>query len=318
MADPMSAAVIDHHGGLAALRITRVPRPVAGPGERLVRVSRSAVNYADERWCATGVNHFTGRIDPLPFIPGGEVAGVDDESGARVVALCRNGGYAHYATAPVELVHAVPDDISLDVALAAFVPGLTAWFLLDLLPAEARDEPLLVVGASGAVGTVLLRLVRARGYRTVVATASSPAARDRIEPEVSAVVDPAPEGFTDRLLAAAGGPIGTVLDSAGGPVLEAALAALAPRGRLVTYGTASGVPATVDPRSLIVGSRTVTGFWLMDHVADRERSERALAELFGLLRSGALAVAEPRLHPLALAPTALSGHAPGGRVLLVP
>ncbi|SFO53312.1 NADPH2:quinone reductase [Actinomadura madurae] len=315
----MSAVVVRELGGPEALRPERTAIPEPGAGAVLIRVSRSVVNFADDRMCRTGVNHFTGRVDPPPFVPGGEIVGTRRDTGERVVALCRTGGYAQFAVASEDAVFPVPEQIEDEAALAVFVPGLTAAFLLDVAGLPAADTSVVIHGASGAVGRVLLRLLRGGPCR-VIASASTPRSREGIARDGTTVIDAEPDGLTERIRAACGGrPVDVVLDPIGGPVLEASLGALAPRGRLVTFGNASGAAATVDPRSLIVGSRTVTGFWLMDHTHDRAACEAHLARLFALADD--LATTPARTFPLdeaAKAMTTTRERAHTSRVLLDP
>src|SRR6476469_5556829 len=112
-------------GGPEVLKLTELPPPVPGPGQVLIRVTHAGLNFADTH---TRTNSYV-RKATLPLVPGGEVAGVREDTGERVVALTGDGGYAEYAVAPRELVYPVPDELDDEAALAVLIQGLTAWHL---------------------------------------------------------------------------------------------------------------------------------------------------------------------------------------------
>src|SRR4051794_13570706 len=110
-------------GGPEGLELVEVPGPEPADGEGLVRVSRAGLNFADTH---QREDQYVQR-QSLPLIPGSEVAGVREDTGERVVALCGRGGYAEYATAPADRVFPVPDGLDDGTALALLLQGLTAW-----------------------------------------------------------------------------------------------------------------------------------------------------------------------------------------------
>ena len=112
-------------GGPEVLRLAELELPVAGPGEVLIRVTRAGLNFADTH---TRTNSYVQKAT-LPLVPGGEVAGVREDTGERVVALVGTGGYAEYAVAPEQLVFGIPDGLDDGTALAMIVQGTTAWHL---------------------------------------------------------------------------------------------------------------------------------------------------------------------------------------------
>ena len=92
----MRAIQVTEFGGPEVLRLVDVPAPEPGDGEVGIRVSRAGINYADTHQRR---NEYLAAAQ-LPLIPGAEVAGVREDTGERVVAMCGTGGYAEYATAP--------------------------------------------------------------------------------------------------------------------------------------------------------------------------------------------------------------------------
>src|SRR5208282_1449923 len=103
----MRAIQMTEFGGPEVLKLTELAAPEPAAEEVLIRVTRAGVNFADTH---TRTNSYV-RKATLPLIPGGEVAGIREDTGERVVALVGTGGYAEYAVAPSDRVFAIPDDI---------------------------------------------------------------------------------------------------------------------------------------------------------------------------------------------------------------
>src|SRR3954468_15734059 len=104
----MRAIQMTEFGGPEVLELTELPKPEPGPNDVLIRVTHAGLNFADTH---TRTNSYV-RKATLPLIPGGEVAGIREDTGERVVALVGDGGYAEYAVAPAALVGAIPGDTS--------------------------------------------------------------------------------------------------------------------------------------------------------------------------------------------------------------
>ena len=101
----MRAIQMTEFGGPEVLRLAELPTPQPGPEEVLIRVTRAGLNFADTH---TRTNSYVQKAT-LPLVPGGEVAGVREDTGERVVALTGSGGYAEYAIAPADRVFTIPD-----------------------------------------------------------------------------------------------------------------------------------------------------------------------------------------------------------------
>ncbi|MFD3939296.1 zinc-binding dehydrogenase [Streptomyces sp. NPDC058611] len=251
----MRATQAREFGGPEVLVPVEVPDPVAGPGQVLV-----AVAAVDTIFVETQVRSGWGQeffpITP-PYVPGGGIAGtvratgegVDPGwTGRRVVAsIGSTGGYAELAVAPVEALAAVPDGVSLTDAAALVHDGVTATKLLDTT-ALKPGEQVLVVGASGGMGTVLVQLAKAAGARVVgVARGERKTALVR-ELGADAVIDgAAPDWARQAREALGGGGADVVLDGVGGEIGLAAYALVADGGRFSAHGAPTGGFAPVDP-----------------------------------------------------------------------
>src|SRR3954468_19858762 len=257
----MRAIRIEEWGGPEGLQLGEdAPRPEPSEGEDPVHVTRAGINFADTH---ARENSYLARYE-LPLTPGAEVAGTT-EDGRRVAAMVGSGGYAESAVFPSSQVVPIPDGVSDGQALAILIQGLTAWHLYRTSARLAAGESVVVIAAAGGVGSLAVQLGRALGAGRVIATASSEDKRSlALELGADAAVDAAPEGLADRLVAANDAHrVDVVFEMAGGEVFEQSLRALAPFGRLVAYGAASGERNEVQTGRLMRGSAAVVGFWLM-------------------------------------------------------
>jgi NADPH:quinone reductase len=286
---------ISEFGGPEVLELVDIERPVAGDGDVLVRVTRAGVNFADTH--SRSDSYLTRP--PLPYVPGGEVAGVREDSGERVIALSGNGGYAEYAVVAEDLCWPLPNAVSDDQALALLVQGVTAWHLLHTSARVRSGESVVVHAAAGGVGSLAVQLARRAGAR-VIATASTEAKRAlALDLGAHAAVSPEGEGLAARLIEANGGKrVDVVLEMTGGKVFRESLKALGRFGRLAVYGQASHEPSPVEAALLQDRSRSVVGYWLMDAIAHGMIAE-PLAELLSLVAAGELRTVVGGVHPLA-------------------
>jgi NADPH2:quinone reductase len=315
----MRAIQMTEFGGPEVLKLTELPRPEPGPDDLLIRVSRAGLNFADTH---TRTNSYVRKAS-LPLTPGGEVAGVREDTGERVVALVGDGGYAEYATAPKQLVFPIPEEIDDGTALALLTQGVTAWHLFRTAGRVADQESVVVHSAAGGVGSLAVQLGRPLGAGRVIATASSEKKRAlALELGADVAIDPAAEGLTERLIEANGGrSVDVVFEMAGGEVFDASYAALARFGRIVVCGIASQQPNEVRTGSLLRHSRAVVGFYLFHCLERPGMFGDALAELFARARSGELKAVVGRAYPLGEAAQAhidLRGRGTTGKLLLDP
>src|SRR4051812_26580094 len=320
----MRAVQITRFGGPEVLDVVDLPDPVPGDGEHLYEVSAAGINYADTHQTE---NSYLSQQE-LPFIPGTEFVGRAD-GGPRVVGLAPAGGYAQKVTAPRRLTWEVPDAVTDEQALALVVQGATAWHLLRTCTHLQPGESVVVIAGAGGVGSLAVQLARHWGAGRVIATASSPEKRALAEElGAHATVDPAladddPKAFTAALREANDGkPVDIVLEMTGGNVFAGSLSALAPFGRLVTYGMAARqeTPA-VPPGALMQRSRAVIGFWLAHCMARPQMMDAAMNDLLPMVADGALKPVVGGRYPLSAvrdAHQALLARRTTGKLVLDP
>jgi NADPH2:quinone reductase len=282
----MRAIQMKEFGGPEVLELVELPTPEPRPDEVLIKVTRAGLNFADTH---TRTNSYV-RKATLPLVPGGEVAGVREDTGERVVALVGDGGYAEYAVAPSRLVYPIPDGLDDGAALALIIQGLTAWHLYKTAARVGAGESVVVHSAAGGVGSLAVQLGHALGAGRVIATASSAEKRAlALELGADVAIEPDADGLTERLLDANDGqPVDAVFDMAGGAVFDASYKALAPFGRIVVCGIASQEPNEVRTGSLLRHSRSVVGFYLFHTLERQAMFTDALVDLFARAVRGEL------------------------------
>jgi NADPH:quinone reductase len=292
----MRAIQMTEFGGPEVLTLSELPVPVPGPDEVLIRVTRAGLNFADTH---TRTNSYVQKAT-LPLVPGGEVAGIREDIGERVVALVGSGGYAEYASAPKDLVFPIPDELDDGTALALIVQGLTAWHLYKTAGRVAEGESVVVHAGAGGVGSLAVQLGHPLGAGRVIATASSAEKRAlALELGADAAVDPGADGLTERLIEANGGqPVDVVFEMSGGEVFDASYRALAPFGRIVAYGIATNQANQVSTGSLLRHSRSVVGFYLFHCLQRPGMFSDALGELFARAARGELKAIVGGTYPL--------------------
>jgi NADPH2:quinone reductase len=317
----MRAIQITEFGGPDVLREADIPQPEAAPerSEVLIKVNRAGINFADTHHRE---NTYLAPAQ-LPLVPGTEVAGTRVDNGERVVALTGTGGYAEYAVAAAATTFPVPDGIDDGAALALLVQGITAWHLYATSARLRAGESVVVHAGAGGVGTLAVQLGRHFDAGRVIATASSENKRELCRSlGADAAIDSAADGMAQRMLEANDGRgVDAVFEMAGGEVFAQSLRALAPFGRVVLYGMASGEPPRVDPGALMRHSTGVIGFWLVHALGSPAMTGDVLARLFELVLEGALTPVLGATYPLAEAERAhrdLAARTTTGKLVLDP
>jgi NADPH:quinone reductase len=258
MTNSMKAVTIPEFGPAEVLRLDAVAVPEPGPGEVSIDVAYAGANFAE-------VLYRQGVVDvPLPFVPGIEVSGRIRALGAGVeglsvgepvaaLTIVASGGYAEVVTTSAALVAPLP---GTGLAVAAAVPSnsTTAFLVLERVARLERGERVLVHAAAGGVGSQLGQVARLLGAGRVVGTVGSKA-------KIAAAKAFGYDEVVLRDEVAGTGEFDVVVDMVGGPARRASLDRLAPMGRLVVMGNASGAEDVgISANELWFTTKTVSGF----------------------------------------------------------
>ena len=293
-----------HHTGppTEVLHLVDIDEPTPASGEVRLRVRAAAIGMPDAFLCR-GTYAFD---PPTPFVPGQEVCGIVDAvgdgvdltPGTRVMAVTNfydgRGGFAEATVARADTVFRVPDTMR-DLDAASFRIGLTtAWIGLVRRGALQPGERLLVLGAAGGSGAAAVQLGRALGA-TVIAVVAGPdkaALCARLGADV--VIDRTGHDVIDAVRAATDGDgIDVVYDPVGGAAADATVRVLAPGGRLLAIGFASGAWARPDTAALVRANAALVGVYAGGGTrAENEADHEALLALVadGHLTGAATAV----------------------------
>lgn len=322
----MQSIRVHSTGGPEVLRYEQAERPVPGPGQVLVQVQATGLNFIE-------VYQRTGLYPvPLPFTPGSEAGGrvveigpgvSEVKVGDQVASHGFTGSYAEFSLAPADRLIVLPPGVSPRVAAAVMLQGMTAHYLACSTFPLAPGHTCLVHAAAGGTGQLLCQIAHLRGARvigTVSTESKAELARAAGADEVILYTQQDFEVETRRLTDGAG--VNVVYDSVGRTTFAKGLNCLVPRGMMVLFGQSSGPVGPIDPQVLNTkGSLYLTRPTLWAYAGTRsELLERASAVL-GWLADGSLKVSIGREFPLSAAAEAhveLEGRRTAGKVLLIP
>jgi NADPH2:quinone reductase len=313
----MLAAVIHELGAVPALE--QVPEPVAGPGQTLLSLRAAGLNPVD---LAIGSGRYYGGHPPVPFVAGSEAVGHVVASqrfrvGARVyVGRAVSGSLAERVVAADGDAWELPEGDDDELAVALGIAGLAGWLPLAYRARLQPGERVLVLGATGSVGSVAVQVARLLGAGRIVAAGRDDAGLERARRlGADVTVNLSTPNLASALREAAGGQgPEVVVDPLWGSPALAALDAAAPGARIVNLGQ-SAAPTASIPSPLLRG-RALT---LLGHSSGRVPvAERAAAHrtLLAHARAGRLTL-ERRSYPLRRAPGAWQEQAAGPRRKLV-
>jgi NADPH2:quinone reductase len=322
----MKAIHVHQFGDASVLHYEDAPLPEPAPGEVCVKLAASGLNFID-------IYHRTG-LYPLatPFTPGMEGAGTveavgpevtDLKPGDRVAYPSQMGSYAEYVTVPAARTVPVPDDITLEIAAATMLQGITAHYLAaSTFPLQAGDRA-LVHAAAGGVGLLLVQIAKRRSAWVVGTCSTEEKAQLAREAGADEVILYSQQDFESEVKRLTGGRgVDVVYDAVGKTTFDKSLNSLRPRGMMVLYGQASGPAPPLDLQVLNQkGSLYVTRPSMGAYIATREELLSRAADLFGWIQSGQLNVRIDQSFPLAQAADAhryMEGRQTKGKVLLIP
>jgi NADPH:quinone reductase-like Zn-dependent oxidoreductase len=287
----MKAAIFHEHGGPEVIRVADIPRPEPGPGQVRIRVRASSLNHLD-----LSVRRGMPFPVPMPHIGGADIAGTVDALGAgvegvdvgtrvvvdpslhwefyqgvrsgpalpsprfQILGEHTQGGFAEYAVVPAGNLLQVPDGVGHHTAAAAGLVSVTAWRGLMTRGRVRAGERVLITGGSGGVSTMAIQMARHAGAQVFVLT-SGPENVRRVERlGAHAGLDRLAGDPGDVIREATGSRrVDLILDSVGAPLWSTLIRALAPGGRLVTYGTTAGSEGQTELRHVFWKQLSIMG-----------------------------------------------------------
>jgi len=322
----MQAIQILTTGSADVLTLRDLPTPAPGPGEALIRIEASGVNFIDTYFRE-------GRYPAqLPYTLGQEASGIivsvapdvtTVKPGDRVAWCLVPGTYAQLAVAPADRLVAIPDHVSFQQAAAAILQGMTAHYLAhSTYPIQPGDEVLIHAGAGGT-GLLLIQMAKARGARVFTTVSTEEKAALARAAGADEVIFYTQEDFVAKIKTLTKGKgLPVVYDSVGKSTFEQSLQCLQPRGLLVLFGGASGA---VPPFDLIrlstMGSLYITRPTLKNYIATRDDLEARAKDVFDGVANGSLKLRIEHIYPLADAAHAhrdLESRKTTGKLLLIP
>ena len=319
----MRAIQVNVPGGPENLQLVDIATPRPGPGQALVRLVASGVNFIDI-YFRTGLY----KAD-LPIAIGSEGAGTVEAIGEgvtevapgdRVAYAMARGSYAEYAVVPgVQLVK-IPAHLDFQRAAAAMLQGMTAHYLTHSTYALKAGDTCLVHAAAGGAGGLIVQMAKNLGARvlgTVSTAEKAQIARVSGADEVILYTEREFDVEARRLTGGRG--VDVVYDSVGKTTFEKSLNALRPRGTLALFGQSSGSVPPIDPAILAKGSLFLTRPGLPHYLLTREELLWRAGEVLDAIDAGTLRLRIDRTYPLAEAAAAhrdLESRKTAGKLLL--
>jgi NADPH:quinone reductase len=309
----MQALLSTAPGGPETLVLSKLPDPVAGPGELLVRVRAAAINYPD----VLIIEDKYQMRPPRPFAPGGEIAGeveaVGDgvegwAIGDRLIAVPGFGGLAEKVVISAKTAISLPASRSFVDGAALLLTYATSIHALYDRGKLAPEQTLLVLGAAGGVGLAAVELGKARGARVIAAVSSEPKAQAARDAGADATMV-YPAGPFDREMSKAldaqfkeaVGPNGAdvIYDPVGGDYAEPALRAIAWEGRYLVVGFPAGIPRLPLNLTLLKSCDVCGVFWGAFAARDPKANAAHVETLFALWDDGKIGPRVSATYPLA-------------------
>jgi NADPH:quinone reductase len=277
------------------LVVDNIKDPVADADEVLVDLVYGTINPLDV-WCCAG--NFAA-LTPLPHTPGAEGLGTVNGKTVIVngsgVGIARPGTYAEKIAAPASSITVVPDGIDPQQAASLGIAGVTAFRCLVTKGAAATGDTVLVTGASGGVGSLVVQLARHRGIRVLAQTSNAEKADELFDLGADRVIVAADGDALPKALE--GETPSVIVDGVAGSFVPSLIDSLAPDGRYVNYGTSGGTAVHFDMRTLYRKGVTLTGY---TGLRETSRAD-AFAALFDAITSGHLRIVIDEILPLAKA-----------------
>ena len=322
----MKAIRVNQTGGPEVLSYEEIAAPSPGPGQALVKIEASGVNFIDIYFRTGLYKHET------PFTNGQEGAGVveavgdgvaDLQPGDRVAYTGVPGSYAEYAVVPAAKLVKLPDSVSAKMGAAVMLQGMTVHYLTHSTFPLMPGHTCLVHAAAGGIGLILVQVAKMRGAQ-VIGTCSTAEKAEQVKAAGAdhVILYTEQDFVAETKEITHGRGVDVAYDSVGKATWEGSLNCLRPRGMLVLFGNASGPVPPIDPLLLSQkGSIFVTRPTLAHHIADRQELEDRARDVLGWVGQERIKIHIGKEYPLAEAAQAqidLAGRNTTGKLLLIP
>jgi len=277
----MKAIVVKKFGGPDSMLFEEVSDLKEILGHTLIDVKEIGVNFADTHQ----IKNTYLMTSKIPFVPGAEAAGFDKNK-KRVIGIAPSGSYATKANLWKSLTVEIPDTISFSQALHVFIQGASAWHLINSIGNVKRGEKVLVYSGGSGVGSISIQLAKMIGAE--VYSTSTKDSVIEIFNKIGVKTDIYGKKFD------------VILNMSGSEIVKD-LSLLNNFGRLVIYGMADedfSKINLVDPKMLMNGSKTVSGFWLHNCFEDPSKFIDIVKSLFVLVQDGLLNTYTDFKYPL--------------------
>jgi NADPH2:quinone reductase len=314
----MKAVFVEQPGGVENLKYADMPKPSPGPGQALVKIAASGVNYIDI--------YFRKGVYPAPppIVLGSEGAGTVDAvaadvknvaPGDRVAYAMARGSYAEYAIVPAWQLVKIPASIDFDTAAAAMLQGMTAHYLTHSTYPLKPGDTCLIHAAAGGTGQLIVQMAKMLGAHVIGTVGDEAKAKQAKDAGADEVIIYTKEDFSAKAKG-----VQVVYDSVGQSTFMKSLDCLRPRGMMVSFGNASGPVENFAPLLLSQkGSLFLTRPTLANYSATVEELDWRANDVLKWVGQGKLKLHIYKAYPLAEAAQAhrdLEGRKTTGKLLL--
>jgi NADPH2:quinone reductase len=316
----MKAVFVEQPGGVENLKYADVPKPSPSPGQALVKIVASGVNYIDI-YFRKGVYP---SPPPPPIMLGSEGAGTVEAIGPdvtnvavgdRVAYAMARGSYAEYAVVPAWQLVKIPASVDFETAAAAMLQGMTAHYLTHSTYPLKPGDSCLIHAAAGGTGQLIVQMAKMLGAHVIGTVGTEEKAKQAKEAGADEVIV-----YTREDFAAKAKGVHVVYDSVGQSTFMKSLDCLRPRGMLVSFGNASGAVTEFSPLTLSQkGSLFLTRPTLLNYTATVEELDWRANDVLTWLAQGKLKLHIHKVYPLSDAAQAhndLESRKTTGKLLL--
>src|ERR1700734_3440154 len=294
----MKAVYVEQPGGVENLKYADIPKPSPGPGQALVKLVASGVNFID-------IYFRKGTYPaPLPVVLGSEGAGTVEAVGAdvknvapgdRVAYAMARGSYAEYAVVPSWQLVKIPASVDFETAAAAMLQGMTAHYLTHSTYPLKPGDSCLIHAAAGGTGRLIVQMAKMLGARVIATVGTEEKAKQAKDSGADEVIVYPQEDFTAKAKG-----VHVVYDSVGQSTFLKSLDCLRPRGMMVSFGNASGPVADIAPLILSQkGSLFLTRPTLANYSATPEELDWRAGDVLNWIGQGKLNLHIHKVYPLA-------------------